>query len=98
MFPVIGHALGLPEFRGRSPCRTLGSALNERKAIMQNKFGLKDFVLLVLVAAVGLSVWVAMFQRDSQKNDLQRTLAKLGEVTSQLARIESRIESGGGAA
>ena len=61
---------------------------------MQNKFGLKDFVLLVVMLIVGLSVWLAMYQRDGQKNDLQRVIAKLGELSTQLARIEARIESG----
>ncbi len=61
---------------------------------MQSKFGLKDFVLLVVMIVVGLSVWLAMFQRDNQKNDLQRALSKLSELSTQLARIEARIESG----
>lgn len=65
---------------------------------MQNKFGLKDFVLLTVMVIVGLSVWLGIAQRDNQKNDLQSALNKLGKLEAQLARIEATIEAGGGVA
>ncbi len=65
---------------------------------MQNKFGLKDFVLLAVMVIVGLSVWLGMYQRDGQKNDMQTALSKLTKLEGQLARLEATIEAGGGVA
>ncbi len=65
---------------------------------MQNKFGLKDFVLLVVMVIVGLSVWLGMYQRDGQKNDMQTALSKLSKLEGQLARLEATIEAGVAAA
>lgn len=61
---------------------------------MQNKFGLKDFVLLLLVAGVGLLVLVNMWQGDRRWSQNQTVLAKVGALEQQLVRLESKLESG----
>ena len=61
---------------------------------MQNKFGLKDFVLLILVLAVGVSVWLAMFQRDREWEQVQEVKAKLTDVERMLGRTQQAVEAG----
>jgi peptide/nickel transport system substrate-binding protein len=61
---------------------------------MQNKFGLKDFVLLVVMLAVGVSVWLGMVQRDLNRDELLALRSKLGDVERQLSRVESTLQSG----
>lgn len=60
---------------------------------MQNKFGLKDFVLLVLVILVGGSVWLSMFQEDRRWNELQRAEARLSEIDANVARLQRQMDS-----
>ncbi|MEM9419449.1 MAG: ABC transporter substrate-binding protein [Planctomycetota bacterium] len=69
---------------------------------MENRFGFKDFVLMVLLVAILASIWIAMKQFDRQHETL-RTVAE--EVKQQaaaqarlerlLAQIDSKIEEGG---
>lgn len=61
---------------------------------MQNTFGIKDFVIIVLILVLGLAVWLSMFQRDREWDQLQYIRGKVNEVETHLARVESRIESG----
>ncbi len=61
---------------------------------MQNKFGLKDFITLILLLVIAISLYLVMFQRDRQWDELQTIRAKLGDVERQLSRVETRLESG----
>lgn len=61
---------------------------------MQSKFGLKDFVLLVLVAVVGVLVVMSMRQDDRRWEQNDALLTKVGSLEQQLARMETRLESG----
>jgi peptide/nickel transport system substrate-binding protein len=61
---------------------------------MQNKFGLKDFVLLVVMLAVGVTVWLGMVQRDRNWNEVLAMKSKLGDLERQLSRMETSLESG----
>lgn len=61
---------------------------------MQNKFGLKDFVLLVVMLGVGISVWLGMVQRDRNWDEVLAMRAKLGDLERQLSRVETKLESG----
>jgi peptide/nickel transport system substrate-binding protein len=61
---------------------------------MQNKFGLKDFVLLVVMLAVGITVWLGMVQRDRNWDEVLAMKAKLGDLERQLSRMETSLESG----
>lgn len=61
---------------------------------MQNRFGLKDFVTLVLLLIIGVSVWLSMKQRDREWNEVQAVQTKLGDLERQLSRIEAGLEGG----
>jgi peptide/nickel transport system substrate-binding protein len=61
---------------------------------MQNKFGLKDFVFLVLLLAAIVSVWLAMFQRNREWTKMQALEAKLTDVERQVSRVAAGIDSG----
>lgn len=55
---------------------------------MQNKFGVKDFVIVVLVLAVGALVVLAMVQDDRQWNEFKGTQDKVKQIEAQLAQLE----------
>lgn len=61
---------------------------------MQNKFGLKDFVLLVLVVIVMVLGVLAMKQDDRRWDQNETLVAKVDSIEQQLARMESKLESG----
>src|SRR5512138_1040707 len=61
---------------------------------MQNKFGLKDFVLLVLVGVVGVLAWMGMRQDDRRWQQNASLLSKVGSIEQQIARLEAKLESG----
>jgi peptide/nickel transport system substrate-binding protein len=61
---------------------------------MQNKFGLKDFVTLVILLAIGLSVWISMYQRDREWARLASIDSKMRELEQHLSRMEHTLESG----
>lgn len=55
---------------------------------MQSKFGLKDFVLLVVMIIVGLSVWLKMVQDDRRWNELKQAETRIAEIDANLARLQ----------
>jgi len=61
---------------------------------MQNRFGLKDFVLMVMVLAVGLSVWLMMFQRDQQVTRINSIDNRLTTIDQTLGRLQTAVDSG----
>lgn len=61
---------------------------------MQNRFGIKDFVLMVMVLVVGVLVFLSMMQRDREWEQVQDVKAKVGGLEKQLARIEGTLEGG----
>jgi peptide/nickel transport system substrate-binding protein len=61
---------------------------------MQNRFGLKDFVLLVLVLALIVSVWLKMIQSDRHWEKAQTIVAKLQGLESQVSRLEGKVDAG----
>ena len=56
---------------------------------MQNRFGFKDFVLLVTVLIVGLLVVLNMFQADRGWEKLALVESKLGEVERMIGDSDS---------
>ncbi len=62
---------------------------------MQSKFGLKDFVLFVLVGLVGLSVWFSLIQQDRVFNRVRTVEAAVGGVESQVTSLERQLRRGG---
>ncbi len=61
---------------------------------MQNRFGLKDFILLVLVAAVGIIGILALFQDDRRWGETRKLDTKLTQIERQLARMEDTLSRG----
>lgn len=61
---------------------------------MQNKFGLKDFIITVLIVLVGVSVWLSMVQDDRKWKRLDGTEYKIKEIETHLARIQSTLDRG----
>lgn len=61
---------------------------------MQNRFGLKDFVLLVLLIAVGISIWLSMFQEDRRWENVREVQQQIQRVEQQLSILAQRLEEG----
>ncbi len=61
---------------------------------MYNKFGLKDFVILLAVLLVGVGVVLAMIQDDRRFEQNRELLGKVGSLEKQLARVERALETG----
>jgi peptide/nickel transport system substrate-binding protein len=62
---------------------------------MENRFGVKDFVVFILLAAVIVMVSLCMFQYDRQWDVINQANAKLNEQTKDLASIRRLLEQGG---
>jgi len=63
---------------------------------MQNKFGLKDFVLMVLVVVVGVLTFLNMRQGDRQWQQTQDLSSKIGTVEQQVARLDRKLQDNSG--
>jgi len=61
---------------------------------MQNRFAFKDFVLLVLVLGLTVSVWLKMVQSDRQWERAQDIVGKLERLESQVSRLEGKLDTG----
>jgi peptide/nickel transport system substrate-binding protein len=61
---------------------------------MQNRFGLKDFVLYVLVIVLGISVWLRMVQTDRQWGKAEEALTKIQGLEQQISRVENKLDQG----
>ena len=64
---------------------------------MENRFGIKDFVLLLLVCVLIAMVWLAMVQYDRQWDLMRQTNNLLVEQTTDLSHIRRLLEQGAGA-
>lgn len=69
---------------------------------MENRFGLKDLILFVLIAVLMVLMVLGMKQYDRQWNVVQQVQMQLNDQTNDLARIRRLLEQGhyssGGAA
>ena len=61
---------------------------------MENRFGFKDFVLVVLLVALLVSVWLAMIQYDRQWTTMQQMSAHLASQAQQLNQLNQAIKQG----
>lgn len=61
---------------------------------MENRFGLRDFVLTVLLLAILVTLWLAIKQYDRQWEVLQQMQSTMATQTHDLARIRSQLASG----
>jgi peptide/nickel transport system substrate-binding protein len=62
---------------------------------MQNRFGIKDFVFLVVLLATLGSVWLSMVQKTRMELAQQGLSAKLADIEQQVAEVSRKLESGG---
>lgn len=65
---------------------------------MQNRFGIKDFVFLVVLLATLGSVWLSMVQKTRMELAQQGMSAKLADIEQQVAQVNRKLESGVGVA
>ena len=61
---------------------------------MESRFGLKDFVLMVLVLGVGITVVLAMVQDDRKWNKLSVLESEMKRQSSTLGDIKRALENG----
>jgi len=59
---------------------------------MQNKFGIKDFVLMVLVVIVGVISFLNIKEGNRQWQQTQDLLNKVGTVEQQVAKLDRNIQ------
>lgn len=59
---------------------------------MRSKFALKDFVLLVMVSLVLLTLWLQMFQKDRTFTETVANNTAINELSQQLGRIDSNVQ------
>ena len=58
---------------------------------MQNRFGIKDFVVIVLLLAILATLWLSMIQRDRQWPVLQTLLEQGRNMESRMSSFEARV-------
>ena len=61
---------------------------------MQNRFGLKDFVFLVVLLATLGSVWLSMVQKTRMELAQADAQAKLDAIEQQVAQLARKVEQG----
>ena len=62
--------------------------------LMQNRFGIKDFVIVFLLLLIVATLWLSMIQRDRQWPVLQSIAEQGRNLDSRLAGIEEKIRTG----
>jgi len=61
---------------------------------MQNRFGIKDFLFLVVLLVTLGSVWLSMVQKTRMELAQQSMSAKLADIEQQVAQVNRKLESG----
>lgn len=61
---------------------------------MENRFGVKDFILFVLLTVLAILVVCAMFQYDRQWDELDKINTRLTDQARELRQIRDRLASG----
>jgi peptide/nickel transport system substrate-binding protein len=64
---------------------------------MENRFGVKDFFLFLVLTVLIVLVALAMEQYDRQWTVIHQTSEQLSELTSDVSKIRQALEQGGGA-
>ena len=62
---------------------------------MQNRFGIKDFLFLVVLLVTLGSVWLSMVQKTRMELAQQSMSAKLADIEQQVAQVNRKLETGG---
>ncbi len=58
---------------------------------MQQRFGIKDLVVIVLLLVISASIWIGMFQRDREWKNLLAIQSKLGQLENDVARLTGKV-------
>ncbi len=61
---------------------------------MENRFGVKDFILFAILSTVVVLVVIAMFQYDRQWDELRAIKDRLAEQRNDLRKIQDRLAEG----
>lgn len=61
---------------------------------MQNTFGLKDFVIVVLLIFVLGSIYLVMFQQDRKWAEVRDTNRRIGDVEREVSLLRQAVEEG----
>src|ERR1051325_3897197 len=61
---------------------------------MENRFGIKDFFLLLLMLVLIVSVWLAMKQYDRQWQELSSIRQRLDSQARDLRNIQDSLQQG----
>lgn len=61
---------------------------------MDNRFGLKDWIICLLLVAILVSLWLKVLQDDRQWNKLTRIENKLASQGDEIAQLSNRIANG----
>ena len=59
---------------------------------MQNRFGVKDFVIILLVCVTGLLVFLSMKQADRQWTEFKGLSSKIDSIEKQAARVQDTLD------
>ncbi|MBL0926498.1 MAG: hypothetical protein IBJ11_02455 [Phycisphaerales bacterium] len=59
---------------------------------MGNRFGLKDFIVIVLLLAVGISLWLNMFQEDRRFRDTRAIADRVQSLESLQSQTQTGLE------
>lgn len=60
---------------------------------MQNRFGVKDFVIILLVCITGLLVFLSMNQADRQWKEFLGLTSKIDSIERQAARVQTTLDT-----
>ncbi len=61
---------------------------------MENRFGLKDLFIFVLLIGIALSIWISMLQRDRQLKLFKQFQSEVSNQTEQINWIRNQLSSG----
>ena len=61
---------------------------------MENRFGLKDFILCVLLVVIIISQWLSMKQADRQWTEVKRLAEQIDAQTTDLTFIRQQLAEG----
>ncbi|MFI4881170.1 MAG: ABC transporter substrate-binding protein [Phycisphaerales bacterium JB064] len=60
---------------------------------MQNNFGLKDLIVIVLILGLFVSVWIAIYQDDRRWDETQEANTRLEELEKQVVRLGDQLRA-----
>ncbi|WP_432797558.1 ABC transporter substrate-binding protein [Poriferisphaera sp. WC338] len=58
---------------------------------MENRFGLKDFIVIVLLVGIIVSIWLGIKAFDRQWSDVKATKTQVSQLTTEQARLRNEL-------